>query len=136
MTLVLILYETRCSGRTNCLLSFDMTWTTQKTMPAIILYSCRNVFTKLLPSNNSGLLIQTHRLSFDKLRIAYKITCPTILLSLHAFLAMGMCLPSHCIAPKGVIRLIQPLPCNHRRDTHTDTQADRRDLQGMPLKWA
>jgi hypothetical protein len=31
-------------------------------------------------------------------------------------------------APKGVIHLTEPLPSNDRRDTHTDTQTDGRDL--------
>jgi hypothetical protein len=46
------------------------------------------------------------------------------LLYLRAFVAAGTYLPSRCLPPKGGIHLIEPLLCNDRRDTHTDTQID------------
>jgi hypothetical protein len=42
--------------------------------------------------------------------------------------AAGTCLPSRCLAPKGGIELIEPLPCNDRRDTRTGSLIDGRDL--------
>jgi hypothetical protein len=62
------------------------------------------------------------------------MTRPTILLLVLVFNAAGGCLPSRYLAPKGGIRLTEPLPCNSRRDTHTDTQTDGRDLWSMPLE--
>jgi hypothetical protein len=64
---------------------------------------------------------QTHRLSFDKIQTAQKITHPKILLLLCIFLIAGTCFPSRCLAMKGGIRFTKPLPNNDRRDTHTDT---------------
>jgi hypothetical protein len=37
---------------------------------------------------------------------------------------------------KGGIHFTEPLPRNDRRDTHTDTQIDGRDLGNTLLKWA
>jgi hypothetical protein len=30
----------------------------------------------------------------------------------------------------------EPLPNNDKRDTHSDTQSDERDLRSTPLRWA
>jgi hypothetical protein len=49
------------------------------------------VFTKMLPSNDGGIHRQTHRLSIDKGRTIQKMTCPTIPLLLHVFIAVGIC---------------------------------------------
>jgi hypothetical protein len=40
-----------------------------------------------------------------------------------------------CIRCRGNV-FTGPLPCNDRRDIHTDTQTDGRDLWSMPLRWA
>jgi hypothetical protein len=97
---------------TNHLLSFDMTWTAQKMLPPAIFHCCRNVFTELLPRNNRGIHGQTHRPYFDKIRTAQKMTCPTIILLLHVFVAMRTCLPSCCLTTKGKIHFTEPLPSN------------------------
>jgi hypothetical protein len=78
---------------------------------------------------------QTHTLSFDKTRITEKITCPTILLLLRVFVAVGTCVLSRFLAPNGWIHLTEPLSCSDRKDTHTDTQTDGRDFLSTPLKW-
>jgi hypothetical protein len=72
--------------------------------------------------------METNRLFFDKTRTAYKITRPTILLTLRVFVPAGTYLPSRCLAMKGGIHLTEPLPSNDRTDTHTETQTDGRDL--------
>jgi hypothetical protein len=46
-------------GRTNRLLSFDMTWTAYKTTPPITLRFREQVFNELLCSNDRGLYRQT-----------------------------------------------------------------------------
>jgi hypothetical protein len=46
-------------------------------------------------------------------------TC--IHLLLYIFVAVGMCLSSHCPAVKGGIHLTDPLPSNSKRDAHTGT---------------
>jgi hypothetical protein len=51
-----------------------------------------------------------------------------LLLLLHVFIAMGMCLTSRCLAPKGGTHLTEPLLSNDRRDKYTDTQTAGRDL--------
>jgi hypothetical protein len=88
--------EQEVLGRINHLLSFHTIWTAQKT----ILYCCRNMFTELLPSNDSLI----HRLSCNKTWTAQKMMHPTILLLLHVFIAMGLCLPSSWIATIGRIQ--------------------------------
>jgi hypothetical protein len=55
---------------------------------------------------------------------------------LRAFFAVGMCLLSRCLVVKVGIHFTEPLFSNDMKDTHTDTQTDRRDLLNMPLKWA
>jgi hypothetical protein len=50
-----ILVHNSSSGKTNHLLSFDMTPTLQKTMPPTIIHCCRNIITELLPSNDRGI---------------------------------------------------------------------------------
>jgi hypothetical protein len=104
-------------GRTNRLLSFDTTWTAQKTMPPTILRCRGNVFTELLSSSDRGIHRQTHR-----------HTRPIIILLLRVFIAAGTFLPRRCLSMKGGIHFTEPLPSNHRKDTHTDTQTDGRDL--------
>jgi hypothetical protein len=47
--------------RTNCLLSFDTTWTSWKVTHPRILHCRGNVFTEPLPSNDRGIHIQTYR---------------------------------------------------------------------------
>jgi hypothetical protein len=96
---------------TNHLLSFDI-WTVQKILPPAIFHCCRNIFTELLPRNNRGIHGQTHRPYSDKTWTAQKMTCPTILLLLHIFVAVRTCLPSHCLATKGKIHVTEPLPSN------------------------
>jgi hypothetical protein len=32
-------------------------------------------------------------------------------------------------------KLTEPLPCNDRRDAHTQTETDSRDLRSTPLRW-
>jgi hypothetical protein len=54
--------------------------------------------------------------------------CPTILLLLLVFFAAGTCLPSRCLATKGGMHFTEPLPSNNRRDRHTDTHINGRDL--------
>jgi hypothetical protein len=51
---------------------------------------------------------------------------PTVLLLLHVFVAMGMCLPSCCLTMKGGLHFTKPLPSDDRMDTHTDTLIDGR----------
>jgi hypothetical protein len=80
------------SGRTNRLLSFNMTRTAKKTRPPTILRFRGNVFTEFLPSNNSGMHRQTHR-----------HTRRTILLLLRVFFVTGTCLSSRYLATKGWI---------------------------------
>jgi hypothetical protein len=77
------------------------------------------VFTELLPRNDMGRHRQTHR-----------HTRPTILLLalLHVLVATGTCLASRRPAIKGGLHFAEPLPVNNRRDTHTDTRTDGRDL--------
>jgi hypothetical protein len=53
---------------------------------------------------------------------------PTILLLLRVFVAAGKYLPSRYLVPKREIQLTEPLPCNDRKDTHTDTPTEERDL--------
>jgi hypothetical protein len=51
------MYEQKVLGRTNHLLSSDITWKTTCQIILPLLHSClllRNVFTKLLPSNDVG----------------------------------------------------------------------------------
>jgi hypothetical protein len=97
---------------------------------------CRgNVCTKLL-SNDKMIHRQTHRLSFDKIRTAQKMTSPTIHLLLRVFVATVTCLPSRCLAPNGGIHLTDPLSSTDRRDAHADTQTDGRDLWCTLLIWA
>jgi hypothetical protein len=96
--------EQEVLGRINRLLSFSTTWTAQKTTPPTIIFCRVNVFTKLLPSNDRGIYREAHRLSFDKTRTAYKMTCPTSLL----YLAFIIC--------RGNV-FAEPLPNNEKRDT-------------------
>jgi hypothetical protein len=65
-------------GRIKSLLSFDTTSIVEKTMPPTILLCRLNVFTELLPNNDTRIHRQTHRLYFDKTRTAKKLTRPTI----------------------------------------------------------
>jgi hypothetical protein len=44
-----------------------------------------------------------------------------ILLLLLIFVATGTCLPNRCLASRGAIHLTETLPCNDRRDSHTET---------------
>jgi hypothetical protein len=80
--------------RTNRLLSFESTRTTQETAPPTILRCRGNVFTELLPSNDRGI----HRLSFVKTRTAYIMAPPTNFLLLRVFVAAGTCVTSRCLA--------------------------------------
>jgi hypothetical protein len=60
--------------------------------------------------------------------ISKQINCnPTVLL-MCVFVAVGMCLLNRCLAVKGGIHFIEPLSINDKRDSHTDTQTDWRDL--------
>jgi hypothetical protein len=86
-----------------------------------------NTWTLTLVPNWLWIHRQTHRLSFDKTWTPKKMTRPTIL-SLCIFVATEMCLPSRCLAPNRGTHLTEPLPCNDRRDTHTDTQINGRDF--------
>jgi hypothetical protein len=104
-------------GRTNRLLSFDTTRTAQETTPPTILPCSGNVLTELLPSNDRMIHRQTHR-----------HTRPTTLLLLRVYVATGTFSPSRCLAMKGGIQFTESFPSNDRRDTHTDTQTDGRDL--------
>jgi hypothetical protein len=51
-----------------------------------------------------------------------------IMLLLLLFVGAETCLRSRCLATKGGLYFTEPLPSNDRRDTHTDTQNDRRGL--------
>jgi hypothetical protein len=51
----------------------------------------------LLPSNEKRIHGQTNRLLFDKIRTAWKMTRPALLL-LRVFVTAGTCLPSRCLA--------------------------------------
>jgi hypothetical protein len=115
-------------GRTNNLLSFNTTWIAQKTKTPEILRCRRNVFTNLLSKNDMGTYRLTHRLSFHTTRTRLKMTLPTIFLLLGVFDAAGTSSPGRCLSMKEVIYFTEPLPSNDRRDTHTDTQTDGRDL--------
>jgi hypothetical protein len=97
-------------GSTSRLFSFYTTWVAYKTPPPTIVRCCRNVFTESLPSNDKG--IRRPRFSFDTIRTAQKATPPTIILLLGAFVAIGTCLLSCCLA-------------TIRGNAHTDT--DYRD---------
>jgi hypothetical protein len=44
------------------------------------------------------------------------------------FVAAGTFLLSRCLVTKGGMHLTEPLPNNDRRDTHTDTLVNGRDL--------
>jgi hypothetical protein len=124
-----ILFSRRCNrwlsaanshagqAKTNLLLSFDMTWTTQKTTTPPILCCHGTVFIKLLPSNDMGIHRQTLR-----------HPSPTIILLLRVFVDAGTCLPSRCLESIGGIQFPQPFPSNDKRDTNTDTQTDGRKL--------
>jgi hypothetical protein len=79
----------------------------------------------LLPSNDKGI----HRQVYRRMR-------PTIFLLLRVFVAQGTRLPFRCLAMKGGIHFTEPLPSNDRRDTHTDTETNGRDLGSMLLRWA
>jgi hypothetical protein len=87
-------------------------------------FCCRgNAFTELLPGNDRGIHKQAHRLMR-----------PTILLLLRVFNVMRKCLPCRCLAMKGGIYFTESR--NDRKDIHTDTQTDGRDLWSTPLRWA
>jgi hypothetical protein len=118
-------YKQEVQGRTDCLLSFDLTWTSLKTTPQTILCCCVNIFTELLPSSDRGIHRPTDL--FGETLTAQKMACPLILL-LHVSVAAGMCLPSCCLEKKGWIQFTAPLPSNDRGDTDTDTLTDRQDL--------
>jgi hypothetical protein len=59
-------------GRTVHLLSFDTTWTKQKTMPPTILCCHGAIFSKLLPSNNRGIHFTKPLPSNDKEGYTYR----------------------------------------------------------------
>jgi hypothetical protein len=120
--------EQEILGRINRLLSFATRWTTQKTTHSTILRRRGNVFTELLPSNDSGIHRQTHRLSFNKTRTVQKMSRLTILLLSRVFVAEGTRLLSRCLAMKGRIHSTNPLPRNDGRDIYTDAESDGRDL--------
>jgi hypothetical protein len=82
-------------GGTNNLLSFDKTQAAQITMPSRILHCHRNVSVKSLPSNDRG--VTRLKPPFDMTWTVQKRSPPTILLLLHAFVAVWMRLPSHCL---------------------------------------
>jgi hypothetical protein len=106
-------------GRTNRLLSFDTTRTAQKTTPPIL--RCRgNVFTGLLPRTIGG---YTDR----------PTDSPLITHGPHR----KWCVQQFfycCIRCRGSV-FTEPLPSNDKRDTHTDTQTDGRDLWSTPMRW-
>jgi hypothetical protein len=102
--------------RTNPLLSFQTTRIAQKMAPPTILRCCGNVFTELLLSNDSRIHRQTNR-----------NTRPTILLLLRAFVVVGTCRQSRCLAMNRGMDFTKPLPSNEKRNTHVDTQTDERD---------
>jgi hypothetical protein len=81
-----------------------------------------------------GAYRQTNKLSFDKDRTENDTSNNSSTVAL--FVATGTCLPSRCLAKKGRIHFTERLPSNDRRDTHTDTQTDGRDLWSTPLRWA
>jgi hypothetical protein len=86
------MYIQEVPGKTNRLLSFDMTRTPWKTLPPTILRCRGNIFTELLPSNDKGIHRQSHRR-----------THPTVLILLREFFTAGTGLPSRCVAMKGGI---------------------------------
>jgi hypothetical protein len=98
LTVLEIIHEV--IGRNNPLLSFDTTRTAYKTTPQTIIRCRGNVCTDYLPSNDRGRQRQTHRLSFDQKRIAWKMTRPTILL-LCVFVAARTFSPSLYLATIG-----------------------------------
>jgi hypothetical protein len=112
-------------GRTDRLLSFDMTRIAYKTKLPTIHRCWGNVFTKLQPSNDRGI----HRPTYSPLIRSgphRKIRVQQFFYGC-VYVAAGTCLPSRCLALKGGIHLTVSLP-NDRRDTHADTQTDGRDL--------
>jgi hypothetical protein len=80
------------------------------------------VYTKPLPSNDRT-HIQTQRLLGGLYEVLAQVPS-------HSY---QVSLPSRCLAMKGGIHFTKPLPNNNRRDTHTDTQTDGRNLLGMPV---
>jgi hypothetical protein len=66
----------------------------------------------------------------------HRHTCPTVLQLLRVFLAAETYFPSRCLAIKNGTHFTKPSPSNDRRDRHTDTETDGRDLLSTPLKWA
>jgi hypothetical protein len=71
---------------------------------------------------------ETHSQTLIRYGPESKMTDPAILLLLRVFIAAETCLHNRCLATKGGIHFTEPLPCNDRRDTHTDTRTDGRDL--------
>jgi hypothetical protein len=75
---------------------------------------CRgNDFTEMVHRNDRGI---------------HRHTCPTILILLRVFLAAETYFPSQCLATKKGTHFTKPLPNNDRRDRHTDSETDGRDL--------
>jgi hypothetical protein len=67
-------------------------------------------------SNNSSFILVTSQRGIH--RQTHRHTCPTILLLLHVFLAIGAYLPSCCVAAKGRIHVTEPFPSHGKGDTH------------------
>jgi hypothetical protein len=137
--------EQEILGRINRLLSFDTTWTPQKTTPPIILRFRGNVFTELLPNNdrmhNWSLrsqckgqqlrppLIYLCMYVCRNNRGIHRHTPPILLLLLRLFSAAGTCLRNHCLAMKEEYTL--PSFCLATIQTHRLVG----DLWRTPLRW-
>jgi hypothetical protein len=111
-------------GRTNRLLSFDTMRTAEKTTSPTILFAAGTS----LPS--SYLLIIGGPIWTQRHKSL------TILLLLLVFIAAGTCLPNRCLSSKKGIDFTKLFPSNERKNTHTDTQTDGKDLCGVPLRKA
>jgi hypothetical protein len=83
-----------------------------------ILRCCGNAFIELVSNNYGGI---------------YRHTRTTILLLLRVFFAAGTCLPNRCLPTEGGIHFTEAFCSNDRRDTHTDTQTDGKELRCTPL---
>jgi hypothetical protein len=104
-------------GKTNRLLPFDTTWSAPKiTQPKIL--RCRgNAFIELLLLNNK-----------EDTQTEPQAQISNSSSTLPTFFDAETCLRNRYLAMIGGIHFTESLPCNDRRDTHTDTQNDGRGL--------
>jgi hypothetical protein len=84
-------------GKTNRLLSFDMTWTAKKTTPATIIRCRGNVFTELLPTKDRGIHRDPQTLLWWNTTAQKNDASNNS--SIVAFVAAGTSLPS-CYLPR------------------------------------